>query len=193
VFKQKHGDVLKERRKAEMVPGLEEPRLQKVPKILREPVVDEKLYPKDAETYEKLSKLKLSSLGEEFEIGPEPVIGSTDLDEYMFPSLGAKSRNYMVRMPDGSEHPLVENTYLRRMQNHTIAGKGVRRKIDDIDRLVREYDASAEDWTKEKGYGYIDFENDGIHKVEIHWYEHPDCGKVELKTVYQKNGGLYVD
>lgn len=66
-----------------------------------------------------------------------------------------------------------------------IAGAGVRRKIDDIDWLMKKYPGyRKEDWQKVKGYGKVIF--NGIEReVELHWYEvkGEPSSEVEMKVV----------
>ncbi|NQG19366.1 hypothetical protein HO710_05185 [Streptococcus suis] len=59
-----------------------------------------------------------------------------------------------------------------------IAGKDVRRQIDDIRRLVREHGGNAKDWQKVKGIATL---SDGS-KIEAHWYQAKNVGKVEFKV-----------
>ena len=78
--------------------------------------------------------------------------------------------------------------------DHTMAGFGCKtgRQIDDIDRLVREYNCSAEKWQKEKARFEVYDEYGNIRVAELHWYQHPDIGKVEYK-VKTRGGYVYVD
>ena len=67
-----------------------------------------------------------------------------------------------------------------------IAGKGVRRDIDDINRLVNTYKLSngelsvKDDWQKVRGTAIV---TDGVNelKAEVHWYQCENIGKVEWK------------
>ena len=98
-------------------------------------------------------------------------------DEYIPRGVGAKAKNYDIQYGDKIVN-LVEGTYLRNKQ--IIAGKGSKRKIDEIEGLVKKYGGSADKWVKVKGVGTVD--NDGKSEdVEIHWYEEPSVGKVKLK------------
>lgn len=78
--------------------------------------------------------------------------------------------------------------------DHTMAGYGCKthREIDDIDRLVHQYKCSADRWQKEKARYEVYDEYGEIRTVELHWYQHPDTGKVEYK-VKTKGGYVYVD
>lgn len=103
-------------------------------------------------------------------------------DEYVGKSVGAKFKNYDIRYGDKIVH-LVEGTYLRNKQ--IIAGQGCKRKIDEIDGLVKTYGGNADKWVKVKGVGTVD--NDGKSEdIEIHWYEEPSIGKVKLKFKKRK-------
>lgn len=77
-------------------------------------------------------------------------------NEYIGRSVGAKSKNHDIQYGDKIVH-LVEDTYLR--DKEIIAGKGRKRKIDEIDRLVKQYGGDANKWVKVKGFGTVD--NDG--------------------------------
>jgi hypothetical protein len=59
-------------------------------------------------------------------------------------------------------------------QSRVIA-KG--RRIRDIERLVASYGGSASRWVKKSSPRVEDDEG----SYELHWYEHPDVGRVELK------------
>lgn len=79
--------------------------------------------------------------------------------------------------------------------DHTMAGYGCKtgRQIDDIDRLVRIYNASPERWQKEKARYWVYDSYSEERQVELHWYQHPDVGKVEHKIKFGDNGEEYVD
>lgn len=59
----------------------------------------------------------------------------------------------------------------------TIAGKGCRRKIDEIDRLQNEYLRFSNDWKKKKRWANVTV-NGERGSVDIHWYEEPKIGRV---------------
>lgn len=99
-------------------------------------------------------------------------------DEYLPKSLGAKWGNYEINMPDGGIAHFVEGSKLQNKE--VFAGKGCKRKIDDIDRLVKTYGGEAENWQKVKAIATIEY-NDEIYKAEIHWYEEKTVGKHEFK------------
>lgn len=98
-------------------------------------------------------------------------------DEYIPLSLGAKNKNYDIAYGDKVVH-LQEGTYIR--DKEIIAGKGKKREIDDINRLVREHGGDPKKWVKVKGKGTILLDGKE-QEIEIHWYEEPSVGKVELK------------
>lgn len=121
--------------------------------------------------------------------------GKLTIVEYIPKSVGAKSKNHSIYNPVSGEYTeLVEGTYLTQPKDHVIAGRGRLRQIDDIDRLLSEYPGTkAEDWTKEKGYGYVYDEFGEARYAELHWYQNPIEGKVEMKIKVQPGGGLYLD
>jgi hypothetical protein len=66
------------------------------------------------------------------------------------------------------------------------------RQIDCIDWLVDKHGGDAIKWTKEKGFGFVEDEYGEIRKVELHWYQEPSVGKVEMK-MKERNGEIYID
>lgn len=111
-------------------------------------------------------------------------------------SVGAKSPSYpTVNYPE-TDTPLdfVYGTKPIYSPDHTMAGKGCKtgRKIDDIDRLVDTYKCDADGWQKEKAVYEVYDAYGEIRKVELHWYQHKDIGKIEYK-VKTKGGYVYID
>lgn len=100
-------------------------------------------------------------------------------DEQLPRSVGAKWENADIFMPDGSIAHFVEGTKLQ--DKEVFAGKGCRRKIDVIDRLVSKYPGSAADeWQKVKATATIVW-RDVSDQAEIHWYEEATIGKIDFK------------
>lgn len=56
-----------------------------------------------------------------------------------------------------------------------VIAKGHR--IRDLERLVASYGGSASRWVKKSSPEFED--DEGVY--ELHWYEHPGIGRVELK------------
>jgi hypothetical protein len=84
-------------------------------------------------------------------------------------------------LPDGSYAKLKENSMLQNVS--VIAGKGRKRKIDDIARLLREYKGTkAHEWKKMKGYGTIVYDDGDEEIEELHWYYEPSVGMIEVKV-----------
>ena len=82
--------------------------------------------------------------------------------------------------------------------DHIMAGKGCKtgRQIDDIDRLVREYrffTTDASKWQKQKARYQVFDEYGQIREIEIHWYQHPEVGKVEDKIKFDEHDRMFVD
>ena len=104
-------------------------------------------------------------------------------DEDIPKSVGAKWINEEVAMPDGTTANFVEGSKV--IHKEVFAGKGTKKPIRDVERLVAQYKGSkAEDWQKVKGIAEL--EQDGEQfKGEIHWYEEPNIGRVEVK--YKKD------
>lgn len=116
-----------------------------------------------------------------------------DIVERIGRSVGAKAKNYAVYDPQtGSFIKLAEGTPLTQPKNHVMAGKGRDRQIDCIDWLLDKYGGDALQWTKEKGFGFVEDEYGEIHRVELHWYQEPSVGKVEMKLKY-RDGRAYLD
>ena len=108
-------------------------------------------------------------------------------------SVGAKSKNYKVYNPGtGDFVQLAEGTRITQPKNHVMAGCGRERQIDCIDWLVDKYGGDAVKWTKEKGFGYVEDEYGDARQVELHWYQEPSVGKVEMKIKY-RDGRAYLD
>lgn len=119
--------------------------------------------------------------------------GSVIIEETIGHSVGAKAKNYNVLNPKTGEIiNLVEGSRITKPKNSIMAGKGRERQIDAIDWLVSKYGGNPEEWQKVKGFGYVYDEYGEERKVELHWYENPECGKVEMK-IKERNGELYID
>ena len=109
-------------------------------------------------------------------------------------SVGAKARNYDIyNSATGTYMHLTEGTRITQPKNHIIAGKGRNNQIDIIDLLLDRYQGDPLEWTKEKGFGYVDDEFGDSRFVEIHWYQEPSVGKVEFKIKIQPDGSWYLD
>ena len=108
-------------------------------------------------------------------------------------SVGAKARNFAVYNPQtGDFVALAEGTHITQPKNHVIAGKGRECQIDCLDWLVDKHGGIPVKWTKEKGFGYINDEHGELHRVELHWYQEPTVGKVEMK-IKDRDGEIYID
>lgn len=96
-------------------------------------------------------------------------------------SVGARWKNVPVLLPDGSYAKLKENSTIHNIS--VIAGKGRRRKIDDISRLLRENKGTKEqEWKKMKGYAVIVYDDGDEEIEELHWYYEPTVGMIEAKV-----------
>lgn len=104
---------------------------------------------------------------------------NNEIEILIHKSLGAKSRNYYVELPDGEYTHFIEGTRITNIE--VIAGKGRLRQIDELDLLVERYGGNPTEWQKRKGIGYVDYQNES-YKVEVHWYEEPQVGRVKFKT-----------
>ena len=89
--------------------------------------------------------------------------------------------------------PLTEGTRITQPKDHIMAGKGRNRQIDELDFLLDNYGGDPLEWTKEKGFGYVDDEYGDSHYVELHWYQEPTAGKVKMKIKVQPDGRIYLE
>lgn len=109
-------------------------------------------------------------------------------------SVGAKAKNYKAYNPiTGEDMPLTEGTRITQPKDHVMAGKGRNRQIDEIDFLLDNYGGNPLEWTKEKGFGYVDDEYGDSHYVELHWYQEPTAGRVKMKIKVQPDGRIYLE
>ena len=100
-------------------------------------------------------------------------------DEQLPFSVGAKWANINILMPNGEIAHFVEGSKI--INKQVFAGKGTKTPIRDIERLVKQYPNTKEqNWQKVKGHAELDL-NGETFKAEIHWYEEPNIGKVEIK------------
>lgn len=114
--------------------------------------------------------------------------------ETIHKSVGAKAKNYEILNPiTGLKVNLVEGSRITQPKNHVIAGKGRERQIDCLDWLIDKYGGKQDEWTKEKGFGYVYDEYGESRMVELHWYQNPETGKVEMKMKQGSGGEWYID
>lgn len=106
-------------------------------------------------------------------------------------SLGAKAKNYDVKLPSREIVHLTEGTSVTHV--NIIAGKGRNRKIDIVNVLLDRYPGTKEsEWVKAKGVGYIDYDGES-YKAELHWYEEPSVGRVEWKVKPDADGNWFIE
>lgn len=108
-------------------------------------------------------------------------------------NVGAKNKDRIVTLPDGSSSRLTPHTRMTNVQ--TIAGNGREREIDRVDILIDKYKDTAtspELWEKKKGFGYVDYDDES-YKAEIHWYSHPLTGDVDYKVKPDAGGNWFYD
>nr|DAK68921.1 MAG TPA: minor capsid protein [Caudoviricetes sp.] len=106
-------------------------------------------------------------------------------------SLGAKAKNYDVKLPNREIVHLTEGTSVTHV--NIIAGKGRKRKIDIVNVLLDRYPGTQEsEWVKAKGVGYIDYDGES-YKAELHWYEEPSVGRVEWKVKPDADGNWFIE
>ena len=111
-------------------------------------------------------------------------------DFFVGRSLGAKAKNYDIKLPNGEKVHLTEGTRVTNVQ--VIAGKGRNREIDIVPLLLNAYPGTIEyEWQKVKGIGYIDYHGES-YKVNLHWYEEPSVGRVEWKIKPDADGNWFI-
>lgn len=113
-------------------------------------------------------------------------------------SVGAMAKRFHVDMPqtikiEDEESSIIikegtDVTSVKVIAQGSSGGKEVKRGIDDIKRLVKQYTlqngslTSEKDWYKVRGTAILfDLETKVERKAEIHWYQCKDIGKVEFK------------
>ena len=101
-------------------------------------------------------------------------------DEQLPRSLGAKWMNYDILMPDGTLGHFLEGSKLHHKE--VFAGKGCKRKIDQIDMLVSNFGGSPNEWQKVKAIGAVVGLDGNVQDEEVHWYQEPTVGWVLLKV-----------
>ena len=93
-------------------------------------------------------------------------------------SLGAASKNYPVKLPDGNHVKFAEGTEITKIK--AFAGKGTSTEIRNAIFLEAEYGIKASEWKKFRGEGYVVI-NGRKRKAEVHWYE-ADGERVKMKV-----------
>lgn len=112
-------------------------------------------------------------------------------DEIYIPkSVGAKAKNFDIRLPNDEIVHLTEGTRVTNIE--TIAGKGRDRQIDEIDTLLYLHGGSEFEWQKKKGLGYVDYEGES-YRAELHWYEEPTAGKHDWKVKPDADGNWFIE
>ena len=113
-------------------------------------------------------------------------------------SVGVMAKRFHVDMPqtvkiEDEESSIIikegtDVTSVKVIAQGSSGGKEVKRGIDDIKRLVKQYTlqngslTSEKDWYKVRGTAILfDLETKVERKAEIHWYQCKDIGKVEFK------------
>lgn len=105
-------------------------------------------------------------------------------------SIGAKSKNYDIELPNKEIVRLTEGTRITNIE--TIAGKGRERQIDEINELLAKYGGSAHEWQKKKGLGYVDYQGES-YLARLHWYEEPTVGRHKWKVKPDADGNWFIE
>ena len=102
-------------------------------------------------------------------------------DEQLPRSVGAKWSNHVINLSNGQTARFAEGSKLQNKE--VFAGKGCKRKIDEVDGLVRDYGGKASEWRKVKAIATLVLPDGDEEQAEVHWYEEPSVGKVKIKRV----------
>ena len=107
-------------------------------------------------------------------------------------SVGAKSPYYpnLKWDGDGENIEYVQGSKPFYPKNHLMAGYGTNKKIRDIERLNRVYgvpESESHLWQKDKMRYEVYDEYGEIRIIEVHFYKHPNVGRVEDKVKTQSN------
>lgn len=105
-------------------------------------------------------------------------------------SVGAKAKNYDVKLPSGEYTQLTEGTHISHVE--TIAGKGRNRQIDELPILLDRYGGDALEWQKKKGVGFVDYQGES-YRANLHWYEEPKVGRVKFKVSPNSDGSWFYE
>lgn len=106
---------------------------------------------------------------------------------------GAKWKDTIIELPDGTFTRLTPHTHLEKVQ--IIGGKGRNRQIDKVDLLVYKHQETADspnEWQKLKGMGYVDYQGDS-YRADIHWYRHPKTGDVDHRVKPDAAGNWFYE
>lgn len=85
-------------------------------------------------------------------------------------------------MPDGTVAHFAEGSKLHKIE--VFAGRGTKKPIRDVERLVKSYGGKPEDWMKVKGIGILSHRGEE-NKAVIHWYQANGVGKENLRGMYE--------
>lgn len=118
---------------------------------------------------------------EKYSDGSEPGTAAKREPIHVGKSVGAAFYARRVKDIDGKVVELEVDTDIENVE--VIAGRGHRRKIDDIKFLQEKYGGAKDDWQKAKGIGKVRV-NGMVLDAELHWYEMEfDSMTYEIKVV----------
>lgn len=135
--------------------------------------------PKDSRGIQNSHSKKWRDPQKNAKIEARKSIGLRQPDVQLPRSVSAKAKDIFAKhdIPVRGETAIKGGSTIKKV--NIIGGKGVRRQIDDINRLVRENPGSkAEEWQKVTGIA----EMSNGKKAEVHWYQAKNIGKIEFKV-----------
>lgn len=143
--------------------------------------------PKTKEVYTPNTN-QTAEIGENFkkgvDISEEYGIIKSSSEERMNPNHDPKNGRFTsgmtVKMPDGSYGTLANDGKVTKIV--AFAGKGTDKPIHVAKSLARRFKNQPSDWSKSRGDGYVKNERGVIIHSELHWFESPKSGVVDLKV-----------
>lgn len=135
--------------------------------------------PKDARGLQNSHTKKWRDTKKDAKIEERKVIGLRQPDIQLPKSVSAKARDIFVKRDitlSNRKEKIKAGSKITNVK--VIAGKGGNRKIDIVNFLVEKYpETTAKDWQKKIGF----VELDSGERIEAHWFEAPNVGKIMFK------------
>ena len=107
------------------------------------------------------------------------IMKPSDSDIYIGKGLGAEAFRDKVLLPGGGKSKLAEGTKITKVV--TFAGKGTKKPVRIAEHLSQKYGGKPDEWKKVRGEGVVQTPS-GKRRAELHWFENPSTGRVEMKV-----------